>query len=93
VQLSGQMTRLRTGWPRNRGLIIDYSKIFLLPQKRPDRFWNLPSLVCNCYRRGGAFCGEKRPKRETNHSPPSSGEDKNAWSYTSTPYAHSWRDA
>jgi hypothetical protein len=26
----------------------------------------------------------KRPKRETDHSPPSSAEVKNAWNYTST---------
>jgi hypothetical protein len=28
--------------------------------------------------------GVKRPGRETGHSPPSSAEVKNAWSYTST---------
>jgi hypothetical protein len=27
----------------------------------------------------------KRPEREADHSPPSSAEVKNAWSYTSTP--------
>jgi hypothetical protein len=27
----------------------------------------------------------KQPVREADHSPPSSTEDKNAWSYTSTP--------
>jgi hypothetical protein len=27
----------------------------------------------------------KRPGREADHSPPASAEDKNAWSYTSTP--------
>jgi hypothetical protein len=27
----------------------------------------------------------KRPERESDHSPPSSAEVKNAWSYTSTP--------
>jgi hypothetical protein len=27
----------------------------------------------------------KRPGREADHSPPSSAEVKNAWSYTSTP--------
>jgi hypothetical protein len=29
--------------------------------------------------------GVKRPGRETDHSLPSSAEDKNAWSYTFTP--------
>jgi hypothetical protein len=31
------------------------------------------------------FSGVKRPGREADHSPPSSAEVKNAWSYTSTP--------
>jgi hypothetical protein len=30
------------------------------------------------------FPGVKRPGREADHSPPSSAEVKNAWSYTST---------
>jgi hypothetical protein len=30
--------------------------------------------------------GVKRPGREANHSPPSNGEVKNRWSYTSTPF-------
>jgi hypothetical protein len=33
----------------------------------------------------GAFHGVKRLVREADHSPPSSAEVKNAWSYTSTP--------
>jgi hypothetical protein len=33
----------------------------------------------------GSFPGLKRPGREADHSPPSSAEVKNAWSYTSTP--------
>jgi hypothetical protein len=34
---------------------------------------------------GGSFPGVKRPGREADHSPPSSAEVKNEWSYTSTP--------
>jgi hypothetical protein len=34
---------------------------------------------------GGSIPGVKRPEREADHSPPSSTEVKNAWSYTSTP--------
>jgi hypothetical protein len=34
---------------------------------------------------GGSFSGVKRPGSEADHSPPSSAEVKNAWSYTSTP--------
>jgi hypothetical protein len=32
--------------------------------------------------------GVKRPGREADHSPPSSAEVKNAWSYTCTPQIH-----
>jgi hypothetical protein len=34
---------------------------------------------------GALSLGVKRPVRETDHSPPSSAEDKNVWRYTSTP--------
>jgi hypothetical protein len=34
---------------------------------------------------GALSLGVKRPGREHDHSPPSSAEVKNAWSYTSTP--------
>jgi hypothetical protein len=34
---------------------------------------------------GGSFREAKRPGRETDQSPPSSAEVKQAWSYTSTP--------
>jgi hypothetical protein len=33
----------------------------------------------------GSFRGVKRPGREADHSPPSSAEVRNAWSYTSSP--------
>jgi hypothetical protein len=33
----------------------------------------------------GSFLGVKRPGREADHSPPSSADVKNAWSYTSIP--------
>jgi hypothetical protein len=33
----------------------------------------------------GSFPGVKWPEREADHSPPSTAEVKNAWSYTSTP--------
>jgi len=33
----------------------------------------------------------KRPRRKSDHSLPSRVEIKNAWSYTSTPNASSWR--
>jgi flagellar basal body-associated protein FliL len=34
---------------------------------------------------GGSFPGARAAGRETDHSPPSSAEVKNAWSYTITP--------
>jgi hypothetical protein len=37
------------------------------------------------YPPGALSLGIKRPGREADHSPPSSAEVKNAWSYTSTP--------
>jgi hypothetical protein len=42
---------------------------------------------------GALSLGVKRPVREADHSPPSSDEVKNAWSYTSTPYASPRRGA
>jgi hypothetical protein len=36
-----------------------------------------------------SFPGIKRPKRETDHLPPTGTEAENAWSYTSSPpYVH-----
>jgi hypothetical protein len=35
---------------------------------------------------GDRSLGVKRPRREADHSPPSSADVKNAWSYTSTPH-------
>jgi len=37
--------------------------------------------------------GSKRPWHEVDHSPPSSAEVKNAWSYISSPNMSSWRGA
>jgi hypothetical protein len=34
---------------------------------------------------GALSLGAKRPECEADHSPPSSAEENNAWSYTSTP--------
>jgi hypothetical protein len=44
---------------------------------------------------GALSLGVKRSGREADHSPPSSTEVKNAWSYTSTPpiRTYSWRGA
>jgi len=37
---------------------------------------------------GALTSGVKRPEREADHSPPSSAEVKDAWSYTSFPAIH-----
>jgi hypothetical protein len=42
---------------------------------------------------GALYLGVMWPGRKTDHSPPSSVEVKNAWSYTSTPNTPSWRGA
>jgi hypothetical protein len=39
-------------------------------------------------RTGALSPGVKRPGRKDNHSPPSSAEVKNAWSYVTTPPIH-----
>ena len=56
---------------------------FFSSPKYPDLLWGPPSLLINGYR--GYFPGIKRPGRDYRHSPPSSVEIKNDWSYTSTP--------
>jgi hypothetical protein len=51
----------------------------------PDWLWG-PSSPLSKGMEGGALSPEvKRSGRESDHSPPSSAEVKNAWSYTSTP--------
>jgi len=53
---------------------------FLSPPKRPYCGWG---LLFNGYR--VSFPRVKPSEREVNHSPTSSAEVKNVWSYTSTP--------
>jgi hypothetical protein len=57
---------------------------FFSSPPRPDRLRGPPSLLFNGYQ--GLFPWEvKRPWCESDHSPPSSTEIKNEWSYTSAP--------
>jgi hypothetical protein len=49
---------------------------------RPDRLWGPRSLLSNGYQ-GALSLEVKPPGHEVDHSPPSSVEVKNAWSYTS----------
>jgi len=51
---------------------------------RPDRLWGPPSLLSNEYERLFPW-GVERSAREADHSPLSSAEDRNTWSYISTP--------
>jgi hypothetical protein len=66
-------------------LLYIYNKCALF-FKSPFTYWLTlvfsPPIQCVP---GDFFLGVKRPGRETDHSPPSSAEVKNAWSYTSTP--------
>jgi hypothetical protein len=82
--MAQSVQRWATGWtlgvlgfPSRRGLGIflftTASRTALGPTQPPIQ-WVLKALSL----------GVKRPGREADHTPPSSGEIKNAWSYTST---------
>jgi hypothetical protein len=75
------VTRL---WVGRLGLISDRDNygICFSPWARPCRHWGPPTIQ---WVGGFPSQGEKRPRRESDHSPQSSAEVKNAWSYTSTP--------
>jgi hypothetical protein len=64
------------------GLSPGKSKKCFSSIKCPDRLWNSHSLLLNGYRRSVTVV--KRPRRGDVHSPPSSAEIKNIWSYTCT---------
>jgi hypothetical protein len=50
---------------------------------RQDQRWGTPSLLSIEYL--GFFNGVKHPRREADHSTPTSAEIKKTWIYTSTP--------
>jgi hypothetical protein len=67
---------LRVGRPRVRSSSPGGIRIFSFPCC-PDRLWGSSSR----------YRGVKRPRLESDHSPPISAEDKKTWVYTSTsPY-------
>jgi hypothetical protein len=67
----------------NGGSSPDRGWEFFSSPPRPDRIWISPNLLSSGYQ--SSSLGLKRPVCEADHSPPSSAEVKNAWSYTSTP--------
>jgi hypothetical protein len=72
------VTRLQAGRP---GFNFRKGQRFFSSLPHPDLLWGPPSLPSNGYR--GFFPLGKAAGREADHSPPSSAEVKNAWSYTS----------
>jgi hypothetical protein len=63
-----------------------YLCLIQLSQNCHDRHWGPPSCLFNGY--SGSFPGVKQPEGEGDHSPPTSAEVQNEWSYTSAhPYA------
>jgi hypothetical protein len=70
-----------TGWMIG-GSNPDTGWGFFSSPPRSDRFWGSFSLLSS--RLGSLSLEIKWPGRESDHSPPSSAEVKNAWSYTST---------
>jgi hypothetical protein len=63
------------------GVLVGW-RIFSSP-RRPDRLWGPPNLLSKGT--GSYAPGVKRPKRESDHSPPASAEVQKMWIYTSTP--------
>jgi hypothetical protein len=57
--------------------VPELSRIFSFP-RRPDRLWGTLNFLSN-------FPEIKRPGTETDHSSPTSTENKKTWIYTSTP--------
>jgi hypothetical protein len=67
---------VQAGWLKNQGSIPNGGKIFFSFLQ----LWGPRSLLSI------VFQGVKWPGHEADHSPLSSAEVKNAWSYTSLPY-------
>jgi hypothetical protein len=87
--IAQSVQRLATGW-KTKGSEFEslWGARILSSPCRPDRLWGLPSLLSNGYLALSPWV--KRPKREGDHSPPTSAEVKKTWVYASNPpYAFS----
>jgi len=72
---------LQAGWSWVR--VSEGAGNFFSPQPRTDRLWGPPSLLSGGSQ--GLSLDVRQPVHETDQSPASIAEVKNAWSYTSTP--------
>jgi hypothetical protein len=66
----------------NWGLILGKGRDFSSLALHPDCLWSSPASYAMGM--GVLSLGVKQLGQETDHSPPSTSEVKNAWSYTST---------
>jgi hypothetical protein len=64
------------------------SKSFYIPPKRPESLWVPPRILLN--ERRDYLPEIKWLECKVSHSPPSSAEVKNEWSYTTSPSMSSW---
>jgi hypothetical protein len=72
------------------GLIPNKGKRLICPPKHTQRFWSPPSLIFKCYQGLFFFFFSRRQsdrRAKVDHSPISSSQVKNEYSYTSTQYA------
>lgn len=72
------MNRLWTGWT---GVWILVGARFFSSSKHSDQLWDDPTSYSMCI---GFLPGKRQPGCEVYHSLPSTAEDTNDWSYTST---------
>jgi hypothetical protein len=74
-----------TGHVTRMGEMRNTRKILVDKPEEMNRLGGLATQPLIHWVPGASTPGVKQPGREADHSPPSSAEVKNAWSYTSTP--------
>jgi hypothetical protein len=82
---------LRAGRPRGRSSSPGRVKYFLFSTSSRQALRPTQPPIRWIPGGGGLSPGVKRPRRETDHSYPSSAEVKKMWIYISTPNTPSWR--